>query len=162
MAFKNMSISSLLRTHPWAEEVLEWHGVDVMEVERYLSLGALCWLKNLDLSRVVLDLIAAQPDEVDSYVSDILLDDRTLARNDWNDFDETQVMRRELKDSGEMDPEGSISSGTESRREVRVAVQQHGELPPAVLREAVRITAEMDPVTDIAVVTGSHPPQSQS
>ena len=95
MAFTNMSISSLLRTHPWAEEVLEWHGVDVMEVERHLTLGALCWLENLDPSRVVLDLAAAHPDEVEVDASDLLLDGRSLAWPDLSEVDAARNLHKE-------------------------------------------------------------------
>ena len=62
MQYLNVCVSTLLYRHPWAAEVLEWHGVDLETVEPRLSIGALCWLESIDHRRLMRDLIASQPD----------------------------------------------------------------------------------------------------
>lgn len=65
MSYLTVSVATLTRRHPWAREVLEWHGVDLDTVDATLSLSALCWLKQIDPDRVARDLMVANPDDTD-------------------------------------------------------------------------------------------------
>lgn len=60
MHLTSLCLATLLRRHPWAEEVLEWHGIDVHEVDQTLTLHALCWLRRLDEHQLARDLEAAR------------------------------------------------------------------------------------------------------
>lgn len=59
-----VSLRSLLRRHPWAEEVLGWHRIDPSGLDANLSLDAACWLLGRDTHRLLADLWAATPDHV--------------------------------------------------------------------------------------------------
>lgn len=93
MDLANMGVATLLRRHPYAEEVLDWHGVDVATLEPTITVAGLCLDQRLDVERFVRDLLmvrgqadgsaedwqAADPaegavDEVDE-VEDVLDDD---------------------------------------------------------------------------------------
>lgn len=63
MEFLSVSVGTLVRRHPWAREVLEWHGVDLDQVDPSLSLSGLCWLDGLSQERVVRDLVASHPEQ---------------------------------------------------------------------------------------------------
>jgi len=83
--FMTMSVASLLRQHPWAEDVLQWHGVELDRLDPSLSLSAVCWLECLQPEVVVRDLLAAHParDEIDALVLlDELDDEGTLEEVD--------------------------------------------------------------------------------
>ncbi|MEO0605279.1 MAG: hypothetical protein AAF211_27870 [Myxococcota bacterium] len=60
--FGQLSLANLIRRHPWAEEVLEWHGVTADAEDATLSIEALCWLRGVDPHRLERDLWAADPD----------------------------------------------------------------------------------------------------
>ena len=60
MQLSNMRVTTVLRRHPWAEEVLEWHGVDVDTIDDNLTLGAVCALRDLDPKRLETDLLATE------------------------------------------------------------------------------------------------------
>lgn len=58
-------VSSVLEQHPYAEDVLAWHGVRLDDTLRDLSLYALCWIRGLELGTLIRDLeqvIAAEDD----------------------------------------------------------------------------------------------------
>lgn len=90
MIYASMSVSTLLRQHPWAEEVLEWHGVDPFEVDEHLSLGALCWLRHIDASRLARDLLSAQPDDDPLFPVDELMDPGAPADGDRDEPEELE------------------------------------------------------------------------
>ena len=69
MRYRTQSVRTLLRTHPWTEEVLAHHGIDVDRIDPSMSLDALCWLYALDVHAVVGDLQMAEVDHDWAYAS---------------------------------------------------------------------------------------------
>ncbi len=55
----SLPVSLLLKDHPWAAEVLAWHGVLVDELDGRMSIAALCCFQDLDEDRLLRDLAAA-------------------------------------------------------------------------------------------------------
>ena len=86
MQYANVSVATLLERHPWAHEVLEWHGVDPYSVDAQLSLGTLCWLNRLDPVRLTRDLISANPEQAEA-VNELLFGDSANNNEMW-EFDE--------------------------------------------------------------------------
>lgn len=88
MQYLNTSVATLLRTHPWAEEVLEWHGASLLDVDERMSLSALCWLRGMNTGQVVRDLLAAQPDDHPDELLESLMHADLEAEYDWTVADE--------------------------------------------------------------------------
>ncbi|MCB9669853.1 MAG: hypothetical protein H6734_10315 [Alphaproteobacteria bacterium] len=56
---RSRSLQSLVRDNPWAEEVLDWHGLSVDQVDPTMSLGTAAWLFGRDIRQIEADLDAA-------------------------------------------------------------------------------------------------------
>ena len=66
---RTLPLATLLRDHPWASEVLSWHGLSSEAIDQRLSIATLCVLHELDESRLMRDLEARRmahegPDEL--------------------------------------------------------------------------------------------------
>lgn len=59
MSYANKSIPTLLRMNPWTEDVFDWYGIDLGDVDPSTSLETVCWLFRLNTADVVRDLEAA-------------------------------------------------------------------------------------------------------
>lgn len=62
MKYLNMNVAMLLQRHPWAQDVLEWHRIDVDRVDPCLSLAAVCVVEQVQPETLLRDLRAAHPD----------------------------------------------------------------------------------------------------
>ena len=69
MYYRSKSIQTLLRHHPWSEDVLGWYGVDIERVDPSASLETVCWLHRLDPAQVVADLVATENAQQEAYPS---------------------------------------------------------------------------------------------
>ena len=52
-------VAHLLRDHPWAAQVLAWHGVRADTLDERWSIATLCLLRGLDEAQLLRDLQAA-------------------------------------------------------------------------------------------------------
>ncbi|HHO50706.1 MAG TPA: hypothetical protein ENK18_07475 [Deltaproteobacteria bacterium] len=68
----DMPIGEIIARHPWAEEVLAWHGVSVEASSLRSPLRVLCWLHALDAEELVSNLHAIQGVGPSAWFEDVI------------------------------------------------------------------------------------------
>lgn len=96
----DLTVADLVDRYPWAEDVLQWHGVSLESPDLDAPLRALCWLQDIDTEELLEDLCAVRdvgphPWREELSIHDALTDGLVLRYGDVpeDDMDPTAAWR---------------------------------------------------------------------